>query len=196
MGWGMEVTMRLPTLSAVAAAAVAVCAQPALALNPPPVDQELFQWTFELDMGTPDNPSDDWISTDAYGPLTGELRVAPVCGSFEQPANQPKPPDGCGTFTAGASELGFWLFYDGDSADAPPGGWNSGNRWWRNRIIYRYHDDSHLLLGVYRANPAHPTCRTTTACPAGSVKFCGDMTASVSGFQWSGGAFEMCARPL
>jgi hypothetical protein len=192
----MEVTMRLPTLSAVAAAAVAVVAQPALALNPPPVTQQLFQWTYELDMGTPDNPNDDWVSSDWIPNITEELRVAPVCGSFPQPPNQPKPPEGCGTFTEGGQEAGYWLFYDGDAADAPPGGWNGGNSWWRNRIILRYDSDILLYLGTYRANPAHPTCRTDTACPAGSVKFCGDLSATVNGSEWSAGKFEFCSRSL
>ena len=179
----------------VSAAAIGVfLAQPAVALNPPANDQDLFQWTYALDMNTLDDTSDDFVSSD-FIDFTGVLRTAGSCAGFDQPVNQPKAPEGCGTFTGLGAELGFWLYYDGDSADAPPGGGNSGNAWWRNRIILRYWNDNLLYVGKYRSNPAHSTCYSTTACPAGSVKFCGELTAADDGVTWSTGTFEFCSQP-
>ncbi len=186
--------MHRSILNAAAVFAGSLVSASALAVNPPPVDQELFQWTYALDLGTLDDTSDDLVSSD-WIDFTGVLRVSGSCAGLTQPNNQPKAPEGCGTFTGMGSELGYWLFYDGDAADAPPGGWNAGNAWWRNRIILRYWNDNLLYVGKYRANPAHSTCWSDTPCPSGAVKFCGELSAQDSGVEWSTGTFEFCAQP-
>lgn len=176
-------------------AAVLSMGSSAWALNPPSVDQSVHTWTYRLDMNTPDDTTDDLVSGMFFDP-TAVINVdIPNCNSITQPTNQPKPPEGCGTLEVSAGGSGFWLYYDGDNADAPPGGWNAGNQWWRNRLILRYGNDNLTFLGRYRLDPAHPECVTTDPCGAGSVKFCGTVSAFVDTIPYSGGQFEFCVQP-
>lgn len=166
---------------------------PAWALNPPPVDQRLTEWSYVLDMNTAD-PSDDWVSADYFWP-EGALHVDVAdCTSLDLPPNQPKVPEGCGSLLLNGQVFGYWLYYDGDAADAPVGGWNSGNRWWRNRLIFRTTDTNLVMAGLYVTNPEDPACLTTAPC-TGGIKFCGTATASVQGVAYSGGGFETCSQP-
>lgn len=171
-------------------------AQSALALNPPASTQAVSPWSFVLDMNTPNNPADDapsGVFGDPYAQMN--LDIAD-CGTLEQPSSQPKPPDACGTLDVDLADTGFWLYYDGDAADAPPGGWNASNSWWRNRLIFRYAAGSMTFLGRYRQNPAHPDCLDTDPCPSGTRKFCGSLKAADGPTVFSGGKFNACLSPL
>ncbi len=182
-------------MSAILFSLVSTISSPALALDPPNNPQTLADWVYVLDVNTPD-PTDDIWSTDWSTP-TGQMDtdMSPVsCTGLDLPPNQPKNPDACGSLDIVPGGAGYWLYYDGDAADAPPEGWNSANRWWRDRLILKYADDNLLFLGRYRANAAHPDCPTTDACGTGAVKFCGPVYAQVEGIPWSGGAFEFCVR--
>lgn len=166
----------------------------AMALNPPAAAQDIYWFHAVFDMNTPADPSDD-IVTGPFTIPTGDLETPASCSGFTQPPSQPKSPEACGGSTLDiALSPGYWLYYDGDAADAPPGGWNAGNQWWRNRLILRYESGDLLFMGRYRPNPAHPDCPTTDACPTG-VKFCGPVVASYEGATWSEGGFEACMQP-
>ncbi len=177
-----------------ACGAVAALPRSASALNPPNAAQDIYRFFATFDNNTPNDPTDD-METGFSSIPTGDLASPSSCGAFVQPPGQPKAPDACGTSTLEiALSPGYWLYYDGDAADAPSGGWNASNQWWRNRLILRYENGDLLLLGRYRPNPAHPDCPTTDPCPTG-VKFCGPLVASWEGAVWSEGSFEACMQP-
>lgn len=178
----------------IAASALALVCSPAVALDPPQNPQDVVSWNYVLDMNTAD-PADD-LTTGFYIEPTGVMAIGADCTDFTQPPGQPKAPEGCGVFTPDPGDPGYWLYYDGDSADAPPGGWNASNRWWRNRLVLRVANDQLTFLGKPVANPASGTCADPSPCPGGSLKFCGEVLATDEfGTPWSGGAFSACVVP-
>jgi hypothetical protein len=174
-----------------------LASSPAWALNPPAVPQSVFDWNYVFDMNTPD-PADDGATGFGVQP-TGAMAISANCSDFVQPPNQPKAPEGCGVFTPDPGDPanpGYWLFYDGDTADAPAGGWNVNNRWWRNRLILRVANNQITYLGKPVASPTTASCTDPTPCPTGALKFCGTLQAvDGSGSQWSGGTFSACIAP-
>lgn len=164
------------------------------ALNPPPVDQSITEWEWFYDMGTPNDTSDD-VGSSFLLDVSATMTVAEDCSVFEQPPNQPKSPEGCGQFTVNTGQTGVWLYYDGDAADAPPGGWG-GKAFWRDRLIVRYNEYDAIWLGKYYSNPQSSACLTQTVCTTG-VKFCGEARLKDEfDNEISSGRFDFCSAPL
>ncbi len=186
----------MSTIRPICAGLIAGClaSSPAWALNPPAVPQALSDWNYVFDMNTAD-PSDDG-TTGFFVEPTGQMAISLDCSDFDQPVGQPKPPDGCGVLDPDPGDPGFWLYYDGDGVDAPPGGWNQANRWWRNRLILRVADDTITYFAKPVTDPTSAACADPSPCPSGSLKFCGFLNATDGGgTSWSGGSFSACIAP-